>query len=149
MCVHCVIVIEYYSRVTSSVSPLESILPLQSRAHPHGESGPDAASRACAHYITSLQRDWPRASLRPAAAQPPQQRRRQPPHIDRPPRARPVVRARLLVPCTGGPSPRTWPRARRTRRARPSSSTANTSSTMACGCRPSAGGRWRRSPTSP
>lgn len=44
---------------------------------------------------------------------------------------------------------RGWPRARQTRRARPSSSRANTSSSTECGCRPSAGGRWRRSPTSP
>lgn len=50
--------------------------------------------------------------------------------------------------CTGG-SFRGWPRARQTRRARRLSLRANTSSLMECGCRPSAGGRWRRSPTSP
>lgn len=44
---------------------------------------------------------------------------------------------------------RRWPRARQTRRARPSSSRASTSNLTECGCRPSAGGRWRRSPTSP
>lgn len=50
--------------------------------------------------------------------------------------------------CTGG-SFRGWPRARQTRRARRLSLRANTSSLMECGCRPSAEGRWRRSPTSP
>lgn len=44
---------------------------------------------------------------------------------------------------------RRWPRARRTRRARRLSLRADTSSSMECGCPPSAGGRWRRSPISP
>lgn len=50
-------------------------------------------------------------------------------------------------PCAGDLF-RGWPRARQTRRARRLSLRANTSSLMECGCRPSAGGRWRRSPTS-
>lgn len=49
--------------------------------------------------------------------------------------------------CAGG-SFREWPRARQIRRARRLSLRANTSSLMECGCRPSAEGRWRRSPTS-
>lgn len=49
--------------------------------------------------------------------------------------------------CTGG-SFREWPRARQIRRARRLSLRVNTSSLMECGCRPSAEGRWRRSPTS-
>ena len=56
--------------------------------------------------------------------------------------------ARFRSVCTGGSFGR-WPKARQTRRARRSSLRANTSSLMECGCRPSAGGRWRRSPISP
>lgn len=42
-----------------------------------------------------------------------------------------------------------WRRARPRRPAPRASSRASTSSSTACGCRPSAAGRWRRSPTSP
>lgn len=102
-----------------------------------------------AHYITSLQRDWPRVHLScrhaaPAAAV-----------FQKPPRPTSTDRfafvcwcARLVVPALPV-SLRRWPRARQTRRARRSSLRANISSTMECGCRPFAGGRWRRSPTSP
>lgn len=56
----------------------------------------------------------------------------------------------FLLPLRGvSARERGWPRARQTRQARPSSLRANTLNSMECGCRPSAGGRWRRSPTSP
>lgn len=123
-------------------------------------------SLVCAHYITSLPRDW--LELSSSAQHPP---RASPSRIERGFKStssslssssfffffslllwlnksvRVGVRA-FSSSWTGG-SFRRWPRARQTRRARRLSLRVNTSSLMECGCRPSAEGRWRRSPTSP
>lgn len=72
------------------------------------------------------------AAAAPAAASPP---------------ARRSARGRRISPRRGRQG-RGWRRARPRPPALPGSSRASTSSTMGCGCRPSAGGRWRRSPIS-
>lgn len=114
-----------------------------------------------AHYITPLPRDWLLVDSSTASfgitarergwgGSPNQPHHHHHPHLGFITKTNSCSRgvARLVCPCPGGAF-RGWPRARQTRRARRSSSRANTSSSTECGCRPSAEGRWRRSPTSP